>query len=164
MNELPLRLRDLVPFVLVSTVIYVFHIPGMSFVRIDAVALTVILFSLYRPGGISLMAVFVIGLLQDIVSLSPFGQHALGLCIISYIVQHLSYQVRMHSPVKQLPTIVLTLLLLKLVYSWVAALGFGVVPSMTAVWSVLLTACLWPLMWWAGQMISSHRRLPGISH
>lgn len=164
MNELPLRLRDLLPFVLVSVVIYVFHIPAISFLRLDAVALTVILFSLYRPGGLSLLAVFAIGLLQDMVSLSPFGQHALGLCMISYAVQHLSYQLRMHSPLKQLPAVVLTLLLLKLVYSWVAALGFGVMPSMTAVLSVLLTACLWPAMWWAGQIMTRHRRLPGISH
>lgn len=164
MRELPLRLRDLLPMILMSMVIYVFHIPGLGYARIDAVALTVILFSLYRPAGISLIFVFLIGLLQDIVSLAPLGQHALGLCAVAYLMQHIRDRVRIHSLLKQLPSIALALLMLKLIYGWVAALGFGQLPSLAAMFSVILTMFLWPFIFWFGELLSRYRRLPGISH
>lgn len=164
MRELPLKLSDLLPLTLISLVIYVFHVPGLGYVRIDAVALTVILFSLYRPEAIPLVLVFVIGLLQDIVSLAQLGQHALGLCVVAYVMQYFRDRVRIHSIPKQLPSIALALLVLKLIYSWVAALGFGQLPSMGAIFSVVLTMFLWPVMCWFGKKLSSHRRLPGISH
>jgi len=163
MDELPLKLRDLIPLVFVSLVIYVVHIPGLGFVRIDAVALVVILFSIYRPWGLSLTVVFGIGLIQDVVSMSPLGQHPLGLCLMAYGVQHVRDQIRLNTVLKQLPSIAMALLILKLVYSWVAALSFGVLPSLTAVISIFITLWLWPVMCGAGEFFCRYRRRPGIT-
>ena len=164
MKELALMLRDLLPMMAVSVVIYVFNVPWLGYLRIDAVALTVILFCLYRPKAISLLLVFLLGLLQDVVSLAPLGQHALGLCIVAYFMQYFRDRVRIHSVAKQLPSIALALLFLKLVYSWVTALGFGQLPSLNAVLSVLLTTMLWPLMVAFGDLLAGRRKLPGISY
>ena len=164
MQELPLKNVDLFFLTIVSVVIYVFSLPGLGYLRIDAVALTVMLFCLYRPEGISLALVFVLGLVQDIVSLAPLGQHALGLCVVAYFIQSLRDRIRIHSVLKQLPSIALTLLLLKMIYSWVAALGFGQLPSIAALISVLCTAMLWPVTVWFGKFIVRNRKLPGISH
>lgn len=162
MAPLPLNRLDLIPFIVLSMVVYVAHIPGLGYLRIDAVALTVILFSVYRPWGLSLLVIFCIGLLQDVVSMAPFGQHALGLCVMSYIAQHMRDQIRILSIPKQLPSIAIALLVLKLIYSWVAAYRFGVVPSYAALLSILLTVLLWPVVYWFGQCISRNRRIPGL--
>ncbi len=164
MKELPLMLRDLLPLIVISVVIYVFNIPWLGYIRIDAVALTIILFCLYRPQAIRLTLVFCLGLLQDVVSLAPLGQHALGLCIMAYFMQYFRDRVRIHRVAKQLPSIALALLFLKLVYSWVTALGFGQLPTLSAILSVILTTMLWPVMVLVGNWLSNHRRLPGISH
>lgn len=164
MQELPLKLTDLLFLTIGSVVIYVLSFPGLGYLHIDAVALTVILFCLYRPGGISLGLVFALGLVQDIVSLAPFGQHALGLCVMAYIMQHFRDRIRIHSVAKQLPSIAFALLLLKVIYSWVAALGFGQLPSLASLTSVVLTAMLWPITVFIGRLLVRNRRLPGISH
>lgn len=164
MQELPLKQLDLVLFALISVVIYVFHIPGLGFLRIDAVALTVILFCLYRVDGISLATVFLLGLVQDIVSLAPLGQHALGLCVVAYFMRHFRDRILIQSVGKQIPGIALSLLALKLIYGWVAALGFGQLPSIAALLSVVFTAMLWPITVWFGKMLTQHRKLPGIGH
>ena len=163
MDEMPLRLRDLFSLVLVSLIVYVMHFPGLGYVRIDGVALVIFLFCIYRPEGLSLAIVFAIGLLQDIVSLSPLGQHPLGLCAVAYGVQHIRDHIRMQAILKQGPSILFALLALKFIYSWVAALSFGVLPSLTAMISVLLTLCLWPLVFGVGTFLCRHRRRPGIT-
>lgn len=164
MKELALMLRDLLPMMVVSVIIYVFNIPWLGYIRIDAVALTVILFCLYRPKAISLPLVFFLGLVQDIISLAPLGQHALGLCVVAYFMQYFRDRIRIHSVAKQLPSIALALLFLKLVYGWVTAFGFGQLPTLNALLSVLLTTMLWPVMVAFGDLLARRRKLPGISH
>lgn len=163
MHELPLKKLDLVVLVSISVIIYVLKIPNLGYLRIDAVALSVILFCLYRPKGMSLLLVFGIGLLQDIVSLSPIGQHALGLCLIAYLIQSFRDRIRIHRVVKQLPSIAFALLILKFVYSWIAALGFGQLPSLEAFVSVIFTALLWCPLVWVAERFTRMRKLPGIS-
>ena len=163
MHELPLKKVDLILLTSVSVIIYVLNIPNFGYLRIDAVALTIVLFCLYRPEGISLALVFVIGLVQDVVSLSPLGQHAFGLCLVAYFMQWFRDRIRIHRLVKQLPSIAIALVLLKFVYSWIAALGFGQLPSLAAFVSVILTTLLWCPMVWLAEQMTRNRKLPGIS-
>jgi rod shape-determining protein MreD len=131
--------------VLVACVIYVTPIPGAPNIRIDAVALLVLYVNFYRPAVWPLTLGFCTGILQDIVAFAPLGQHALGLVLICFFIPWMRDSLRMHTPAKQLPLIVGILMALKFLSSWVTALNLGILPSLNAVWAVLLTSLFWPV-------------------
>lgn len=130
--------------VLVACVIYVTPIPGAPNIRIDAVALLVLYMNFYRPVAWPLTLGFCTGILQDIVAFAPLGQHALGLVLICFFIPWMRDSLRMLSPAKQLPLIIGILMFLKFLSSWVTALNLGILPSLNAVWAVLLTSLFWP--------------------
>ena len=144
MQELNLKLADLLVLAPLALLLYVTSIPGFGSLRVDGLALIVALFSVYRHQGFPLFLAFSIGLVQDIVSLAPLGQHAIGLVVISYITQSLRDRIRMQSLLKQLPGIFAFLLLVKFIHSWVVALGFGQLPTADSFVSVLVTTLFWP--------------------
>ena len=130
----------------VACVIYITPIPGAPNIRIDAIALLVLYVSFYRPVGWPLSLGFCTGLLQDLVAFAPLGQHALGLVCICFIAPWIRDSLRMLTPLKQLPLIISILLFLKFLFSWVTALNLGILPNLSAIWAVLLTALLWPIL------------------
>ncbi|GEM_PF-1885132 len=132
--------------VLVACVVYVTPIPGAPNIRIDAVALLVLYINFYRPVAWSLTLGFCTGLLQDLVAFAPLGQHALGLVLICFFIPWIRDSLRMLSPAKQLPLIIGILMFLKFLSSWVTALNLGILPSLDAVWAVLLTSIFWPVI------------------
>ena len=143
MQDLRLRLTDWLALLPVTLLIYLVHIPGFGYIRIDGLALLVILFSIYRHNGLPLIFTFTIGLIQDIVSLAPLGQHAIGLVVLAYVAQAVRDRVRIQSLPKQLPAVVVGLLLVKFIHSWVVALGFGQLPTLYSFLSVLVTGLCW---------------------
>ena len=145
MQELPIKLSDCFLWVFVAMLLYIVDIPGMGYLRIDGMALLVVLISIYRPLGFPLTLAFVLGLLQDIVSLAPLGQHAIGLAVLAYLAQSMRDRIRIQKILMQLPSIFIALLLVKFIHAWVLALGFRQLPSMSSFLSVLVTTALWPL-------------------
>lgn len=131
---------------LVACTIYITPFPGATNIRIDAVALLVLYVSFYRPSSWPLTLGFCTGLLQDLVAFSPPGQHTLGLVLICFFVPWMRDGLRMLTPVKQLPIIIAMLLFLKFLSSWVTALNLGILPSLDALWAVLLTSVFWPVI------------------
>lgn len=158
MHELNLRLTDWLVLVPLALIIYLTHMPGFGYMRIDGLALLVALFSIYRSKGLPLVMAFLIGLLQDIVSLAPFGQHAIGLVAIAYVTQSLRDRIRMQGLMKQLPAIFLFLLMVKFIHSWVVALGFGQLPTLDSFISVLVTTAVWPLLVHLSFVLTRDRR------
>lgn len=146
MQELNLKLTDWFPLLPFALLLYVAHIPGLGFMRVDALALFVALFSIYRHQGLPLGLAFGIGLLQDIVSLAPMGQHAIGLVTLAYFAQAFRDRIRIQGLLKQLPAIFAGLLLVKFIHNWVVALGFGQLPTFYSLSSVLVTAFFWPIL------------------
>lgn len=146
MQDLHLKLTDWLPLLPLALLLYVARIPGLGFLNIDVLALLVVLFSLYRQHGFPLWIAFAIGLMQDIVSLAPLGQHAIGLAILAYVGQSFRDQIRMQSLIKQIPAIFAGLLMVKFIHSWVVALGFGQLPTLDSFLSVMVTTACWPIL------------------
>lgn len=146
--------------VLLACIVYLTPIPGIANVRIDAVALLVLYLNFYRPVAWPLTLGFCTGLLQDLVAFAPLGQHAMGLVIISFLAPLMRDSLRMVSPVRQLPVIIGLLLFLKFLSSWVTALNLGILPSVDAVWAVLLTAVFWPPIVSRFEAVPKIRRAP----
>ena len=132
--------------VLAACTLYITPIPGASNIRIDAVALLVMYANFYRPGGWPLTLGFCAGLVQDLVAFAPLGQHALGLTLICFFIPWMRDALRMLTPIKQLPIVISLLLFLKFLSSWVTALNLGILPSLDALWAVLLTSAFWPII------------------
>ncbi len=129
--------------VVLALLIYVIPVPLLGQVRIDYVALLMLYLGTYRELPFPLGFAFGIGLLQDLVSLAPLGQHALGLLLICWLLQFFRDRLKLASPPAQLPLVLMLLLLLKIQYSWMAALNLGILPSLDALASSLVTAVVW---------------------
>lgn len=158
MIEQNLRLSDWLVLTPLALILYLTHMPGFGYLRIDALVLLVALFSLYRANGMPLFLAFLLGLMQDIVSLAPFGQHAIGLVSIAYVAQSFRDRIRMQGVFKQLPAIFLFLLTVKFIHSWVVALGFGHLPTLDSFISVVITTCVWPLLVHVSFVLTRDRR------
>jgi len=158
MQELNLKLTDWLWLIPLSLLIYVTHMPGFGYMRVDGLVILVALFSIYRHKGLPLILAFSIGLLQDIVSLAPLGQHAIGLVVIAYVTQSFRDRIRMQSLLMQLPSIFMFLLMVKFIHSWVVALGFGQLPTFDSFISVVVTTAFWPLLVKTGYVLTRDRR------
>lgn len=143
-HDFQLRLTDWFLLLPLALIMYIAQLPGLGYMRIDGLALFVGIFSIYRLQGFPLALVFLIGLIQDIVSLAPLGQHAIGLVALAYFMQRFRDRVLMQSTLKQIPTVFVSLLMVKFIHSWVVALGFGQLPTLNSILSVLFTTALWP--------------------
>ena len=157
MHELHLKLTDWLPLLPLALLFYVANILGFGFLRVDLLALLILLFCIYRSSGMPLILAFAIGLLQDIVSLAPLGQHAIGLVVLAYVTQIFSDRIRIQNPVKQLPVIFVGLLLVKFVHSWVLTLEFTQLPTFYSVLSVIFTGFFWPIVVKLGFLLTSKR-------
>ena len=146
MQELELKLSDLFATVPLALVIYISDLPWLGELRIDAIALLVLLFALYRPAGISLWLAFALGVFQDLASMALLGQHGIGLAVTAYLGQRFRERVLIQSPFGQLPYVFGMLLFLELTKSWALALSFGTLPTLWTLYSVLCTALLWPVI------------------
>lgn len=143
--------------VALALVLYVIPVPGANALRLDFVALLVLYLGIYREQPYPLLGAFAAGMLQDLVSLAPLGQHALGLLLVSAILQSMRDRLRLINPARQLPAVLALLLLLKLQYSWIAALNFGTLPTLDALGSSLLTAAAWIPLVWVVQWLETRR-------
>jgi len=127
----------------IALLLYVIPIPLFGQLRIDFVALLILYLGIYRDMPYPLLVAFGAGVLQDLVSLAPLGQHALGLLLVSWILQSFRDRMKLGSVPGQIPAVLMLILLLKFQYSWIAALNLGIMPSLDALGSSLLTALVW---------------------
>src|SRR5688572_21347336 len=77
---------------LLALVLSVFPLPyELRWWRPEFVLVVVIYWMLFMPLNISLVFICLMGIFQDLLESVPFGQHSLGLILVSYICI-LSYQ------------------------------------------------------------------------
>ena len=142
-------LRNRVAFVfgaLAALLLSITPLPVSHLLRPDLVALLVLYQALYHPRQVGPGVAFALGLVQDALMLTPFGQHALGLTLLCYVAQGLRHRLALLPPLRQLPTIFLLLLGLQLLYGWLYAIGFSQLLGGSALASPLLAAALWVLV------------------
>jgi rod shape-determining protein MreD len=155
--SLPLLITGLIA----ACALYLVPLPLVSGLRLDLVALIVIYAAIYHPVNWLLRLGFCAGLLQDVVALSPLGQHALGLVLLAFIVPGMRDSLRMLPLQAQWLVVLGLLVFLKLLSGWVTALSLGILPGADAYWSAFATSLFWPLLVGAMHRMDRPARRPG---
>ena len=114
--------------------------------RPELVALLVVFWATFQPQYFGVFSAWLVGLLLDIVSLSPLGLHTLGLMVIAYI-SYLSYQrVRSYAIWQQAAWVFVLVGIYRLFDNWAnSSIGINV-DTNTLLLTALITAFLWPLL------------------
>ena len=130
---------------MVAFTLTIIPLPGdIEAFRPEWVALAVIYWALAQPQSVGVGVAWIIGLLLDIVHGAVFGQHALGMIFIAYIVVYLHQRIRTYPLWQQLLSVLMLVIIYKLLLLWI----FGVIGrplDAFLYWASALTSVLlWP--------------------
>jgi len=133
-------------------------LPGQSALQ-PATALGCVFFwSLFRPASMSPLAVFLIGLLCDLLGLSPVGASVLTLLVVHGVAMRWRrVLVRQNFPVVWLAFLVLAVGAALLQWALTCALTLTVLPVEPVAFQVAVTAGLYPLL--SRLFVQAHRGL-----
>ncbi|WP_232522315.1 rod shape-determining protein MreD [Marinimicrobium alkaliphilum] len=110
------------------------------------VLLIVIYWLFTAPEDFSLTFVFGLGLVQDLITGSPLGQHSLGLVIVSYICLQSYQRVRNYARWQQALWVFVLVGISQVIGNWVYSMSGLTVSGMQFLYPALTSALLWPLM------------------
>ena len=110
----------------------------------DWVALVLIYWCISLPMQIGLATGFIFGLLLDIALGTLFGQHALGLVLISFAVIRIHARLRLFPPIQQGVVIMFILLLQQLIFLWIYGITNRAPENM---WLYFLPSFISMVMW-----------------
>ena len=108
------------------------------------VAMVLIYWNIECPNEVGMGIAFVVGLVVDLTLGSLFGQHALGLVIIAYIVGRFRLRMRFFPLWQQALAVLAVLLNDRLIYAWVHGLTEHGVPDWRICLAPLVATVLWP--------------------
>ena len=114
--------------------------------RPDWVALTLIYWSIALPRAYSVGTAFLLGIAQDIAFGTLLGQHALALCLITYLTVKFHLQLRVF-PMSQMTATVFALLgLYQFILFWINGVA-GIYTDAAVYWGPVVTGTvLWPVV------------------
>jgi len=119
------------------------------------VAIVLIYWCLAVPGRVRVGTGWLVGLILDILDGSLLGQHALGLCIVAFIVSKFHQQIRV-LPIWQQGIGVFGLITLyQLLVLWINGIQGYPVPEWIYISSALTSTLIWP---WAFIILRDARR------
>lgn len=114
--------------------------------RPDWVALTLIYWSMMLPRAYSVGFAWMVGLVLDVAQGTLFGQHALALCFVVYVVVKFHLQIRVF-PVSQVTATVFAMLsLYQFVLFWINGVAGINSPAVTYWGPVASGAIVWPVL------------------
>lgn len=131
----------------IALVLAVLPLPqGLSYWRPEFVTMMLIFWVLNAPAYVGIWSAFVLGLLLDVLFVTPFGVHALVLALVAWMTRWSWRWVTVFS-LWQTSGLVLALVLISLVVKRVL-LGFvAVAPHSLLYWLPALTSALvWPMV------------------
>jgi rod shape-determining protein MreD len=108
------------------------------------VALALIFWALVLPDRVGVFWAFGAGLVLDAATGTLFGQHALGLCLATYVAVELHPRIRIFPLWQQTLFVWVLLLLERLMFLWVLAATGQPTPTLVYWAPTLLGALLWP--------------------
>ena len=112
--------------------------------RPEFIALLVIYWVLHMPQRLGVGFAFIVGLFQDIVCWTPWGQHALALMVVAYMCQ-LGYQRILSYGILQQSFWVFVLVgIHQLVANWTHTLSGHAAEGLVFLVPAVLSGCLWP--------------------
>lgn len=147
---------------LLALILSVFPMPyEWRWWRPEFVLVVVIYWMLFMPLNISLVFVCVLGLFQDLLESVPFGQHSLGLVLVSYICI-LSYQrVRNFSLWKQSCWVFVLVGIAQLTDNWVQGMAGRALSGISFLYPAFTSALVWPVcQLWLDTLCQRHQLQP----
>lgn len=114
--------------------------------RPEFVALVVIYWMMALPERIGIGYAWVLGLVEDIVEGSIFGEHALALAVLAYLMLILYQRVRMFTPLQQAAVMFVFIGIHQLLCNWVQTIGGASSSSLLFILPALVSALLWPFV------------------
>ena len=145
---------------LIGMVLSVVQIPAsvpaeLGFTRPDWVALVILYWVIALPHRVSLVTVWLVGLIMDVLLGDLIGQHAFCYVIITYITANLYQRLRMFSVWQQAAVIFAILGINHIVGFWVESIAGLSEWSLWYLLPALTGALLWP---WMFLLLRSLRR------
>ncbi|AYC34253.1 rod shape-determining protein MreD [Pseudomonas cavernae] len=121
------------------------------------VALFLTYWVLYLPHRVGMTTAWLLGLAEDVLYGSLFGQNALILTLITFLVLNLHQRLRMFPMWQQSLVLLVVFGIAQLVQLWLNALTGNRPPTLAFVLPALVSALLWP---WIGAILRGiHQRL-----
>ena len=154
--------KVVVPTMVLALMMHMLPLPDwLAYVRPEFVTLVVMYWVLAMPERIGVTIAWCVGLLLDVTQGAILGQHALGLVIVTYILQ-LEYQrIRVFSLVQQALVVFVLLLIKQIMVLWVYGL-VGHAPNLQLYFlPSLIGAIIWP---WVYLFLRKVRRKFSVSH
>lgn len=112
--------------------------------RPEWVALVLIYWVIALPQRIGIGMAWLTGFVLDLVEGTPFGQNALALAVIAYLVLILYQRLRMYAPWQQAGVVFVLIGIDQLLCHWVQTMTARVVPTLMFLLPALVSGLLWP--------------------
>lgn len=146
----------------VAMLLSVFPLPlPLRWWRPEFVLMIVIYWIYVLPLHISLLALCTLGIFQDVLEGTPFGQHGLSLVIVAYVCL-LSYQrVRNYSLWQQSCWVFVLIGIAQLIDNWVQAISGRPVSGLEFLLPAFASACTWPLCFLTLEYLRRRYRIAG---
>lgn len=144
---------------LVALLLSVMPVPeNMEIGRPLWLALVLTFWAIYFPQNIGLLTAWCVGIAQDVLYGTLFGQHALALVIIVFLVLTLQQRLKVFPLWQQSCALLVIYGLAQLVLLWLSTLS-GMRPEINYyAWPVLISCLLWP---WLYLLLINIKRLRG---
>lgn len=127
--------------------------------RPEFIPLLVIYWVLMLPDRVSVLGIWLVGCLMDVLEGAPIGQHALALLVICYVCLLSSQRMRNYTLWHQLFFVFILVGLYQMISNWVHSLAGGVSQSLAFLLPAVTSALIWPLAWALLEKIRSDYRL-----
>jgi rod shape-determining protein MreD len=98
------------------------------------------------PFNISLVALCLLGLFQDLLEAVPFGQHSLGIIVVAYICLFSYQRVRNFNLVKQMVSIFVMITIAQLTDNWVQGMAGRPLAGISFIYAAFSSALVWPVV------------------
>lgn len=98
------------------------------------------------PFSISLVALCLLGLFQDLLEGVPFGQHSLGIVVVAYLCLFSYQRVRNFNTLKQMISLFIMITIAQLTDNWVQGMAGRPLAGISFIYPAFTSALFWPVI------------------
>ncbi len=137
----------LVSSFLVALLLSIYPLPmEFRWWRPEFVLMVAIYWVIVFPFSVSLVALCVLGLFQDLLEAVPFGQHSLGIVVVAYICLFSYQRVRNFNLAKQMISIFVMITIAQLTDNWVQGMAGRPLVGISFIYAAFTSALFWPVV------------------
>jgi rod shape-determining protein MreD len=114
--------------------------------RPEFVLMVAIYWVVVMPFSISLATLCGLGLFQDLLESTPFGQHSLGIIVVAYLCLFSYQRLRNFNLAKQMLAMFAMIAIAQLTDNWVQGMAGRPLAGMSFIYAAISSALAWPLV------------------